>query len=156
MKKLSLLLLLLPLSLLAQIKIGNITIPDSVAQKYFLDCYSHPDTVKPKSEYEFYSCTNCTVSNEETQRAKNMSDDFNENLKKCNIGDVRDTVYYKASDITLYDGIVYASFDYQKGAKKITIKHFDAGKYVDWKGYLMPRKPSEQDFVKWYNEKNKK
>lgn len=134
----------------AQLKIGSITVDSETAKKYIADCYLHPDTVRPKSMYDFLSCTNCSVSNEEIQRAKIMADDFNENLIKYNIGEVIDTVHYEAHSDTLYDGVLFANYDYKKDAKNIEIEHQPAWSYVDWKGYLMPRKPSEQDFVKWY------
>lgn len=35
----------------AQTKIGNITIPDSIAKAYFLDCYNRPDTARFESMY---------------------------------------------------------------------------------------------------------
>lgn len=47
MIKLFLLVCLTATDLLAQnIKIGDIAVSDSLAKKYFLDCYQHPDTIR--------------------------------------------------------------------------------------------------------------
>lgn len=52
MKKMVMLLwmtLLLPLAGYAQnIKIGDIEISDQMAKEYFLDCYTHPDTIQSR------------------------------------------------------------------------------------------------------------
>lgn len=50
-KLLTLSLIAVSITAMAQTKIGNITISDSEAQAYFLDCYSHPDTARFESEY---------------------------------------------------------------------------------------------------------
>src|ERR1700742_4064772 len=44
MKKL-LILLLFPMCAFSQTKIGNLTVDNETAQRYFLDCYNHPDTL---------------------------------------------------------------------------------------------------------------
>ena len=144
--------ILLPLMSHSQFKIGNISIDSTIFYKYLADCYSRPDTVKEKSQYDFLSCINCPVPNDELRYAKLMADQFNDNLKKNNIGKIVDTIYYKMGNDTLYDGILWASWDYKKRAKKIEVKPHPAGSYLHFRGYLMPRKASEEDFIKWANK----
>lgn len=90
---------LLSLNVKAQTKIGNITLSDSEAKAYFLDCYNRPDTIPTKSQNDF-SCTNCSRPMAEFDRAKK-------------------------------------------------IEQVPAGSYKEERGYLIPRKPSEIDFIRW-------
>jgi hypothetical protein len=60
--------MLLPVSVLSQIKIGDITISDSLAREYFLDCYKKSDTItvqelRDKDPYRYlYSEKGCAMS----------------------------------------------------------------------------------------------
>jgi hypothetical protein len=97
----------------AQIKIGNITIDNRTAEKYFLYCYSHPDTVCERNAYSYLPCENCIIRGDDFDKAKALADSFNEQLHRDAISE------YKG------DG---------------------------WeipKRFLVPRKPSEVDFIKW-------
>lgn len=127
-----------------QIKIGDITIDNKIAKEYFQDCYLHPDIVTPEQEYG--------LPDEWGREQNSLIRERNNELIIRSIGKRYDTIYYEAYNDTLYDGVLWASYDFKKGVKKITIEHQKAGRYIQFKGYLIPRKPSEIDFIKWQNK----
>lgn len=103
--KILLLILLLPLTSICQMKIGNITIDSVTASRYILDLYQHPDTFKITS---YYSNTN--------------DPDYihQQEVKKYAIGEYKTNSAYNTSD-----------------------------------AYLIPRKPCEMDFIKWFYRQSK-
>lgn len=129
----------------AQFKIGSITIDSETFKDYMADCYIHPDTVKDINPYEGL-CDGCLIDANVQDERERRAKDFNNNLRKNNVGIVTDTVYFQVGVDTLYT---------TSGSKITSILKHDAGYYVNYNGYLMPRSPSEQDFIKWYNTKTK-
>lgn len=139
----------------SQTKIGNITVPDSIADKYFLYCYKHPDTVREKSREDYITIHwdeghtfgySDPVSQEQSNYINSTVDKFNGNLHKSAIG--------KAFKITPYKAHVDTSFDayYSSGGHSKTysrIVQVPEGFYTEFIGFLVPRKPTEIDFIKW-------
>ena len=138
-------LLLCAVSGKAQTKIGDITIADSIAQKYFADCYLRPDTIPLKTMRDFNgNCNGCYVNVEEENKFKRYMDEYNENLLRISIGRVTDTVRYSSGVDTIYNW--YSNTTH---SKTFTLYKHDAGYYVNYGVYLVPRKPNEQDFIRW-------
>lgn len=158
-----------------QTKIGNLTIPDSIAQKYFMDCYSHPDTVTLKTIWDnrtkfsfggmtYYS----SYSLDEEAKERVRVDSYNETIKALAIKQIVDTIYLAAYKDTVFNkqmgGILaesgrtdneikainakYRQVEKKSGIKEI--KDVPAETYIQpTNTYLVPRKPSEQDFIRW-------
>jgi len=120
MKTLTTLLLILTSTFcFGQTKIGNITIPDSEAQRYFLDCYRHPDTVYEKTESdgviihwnaEHTAGYGDPESRKQSEARKQRVDAYNADLRRIAIAKYGDSIPQK---------------------------------------WLVARKPSEIDFIKW-------
>jgi hypothetical protein len=55
------LLLLVAISSKGQMKIGDLTVSDSIGHRFLIWCYDHPDTIEMRTSYS-YMCSNCTVS----------------------------------------------------------------------------------------------
>lgn len=139
--------LILPFLLLAtvamgQTKIGNITISDSVAQKYFLNCYNFPDTVA----IDRPDCNGCSWSNEEMKSAN----EHQHEIGLLSIGKAYRSVYHKAGIDTLWDVENLTNGTHSKAYSKIV--NFPAETTQEFIGYLVPRKPSEIDFIKWQHK----
>lgn len=147
--------LLLSVSVTAQIKIGNITLPDSIAEAYFLDCYIHPDTIVERKDF-----AGATVS------YRSAMEEFNRELAKSSLsGEILKTIHYEAHRDTTYEGgLLYAATgmtdkeinDYNKKnrGKIVSIESIPAGSYRRHTGkFLVPRKPSEIDFIKYFKNK---
>lgn len=122
----------------AQNKVGNLTLSDSLFNAYILDLYHYPDTVY--------------IANESTDLLKNS------------IGSKRKIHYYNAYIDTIYDGLIACSCDmaqvrkdYEKNKNYKTreIEHVPAGSYPIGTWYYIPRKPSENDFIKWFKKHKK-
>jgi hypothetical protein len=122
----------------AQNKVGNLTLSDSIFNAYILDLYHYPDTVY--------------VANESTD------------LLKLSVGSKKKIHYYNAYIDTIYDGLLGCSCDmaqvrkdYEKNKdyKTREINHVPAGSYQVGTYYYIPRKPSENDFIKWYKKHSK-
>ncbi len=132
----------------AQFKIGNIEVDKRTFNEYIDDCYEHPDTI-------YY----LPWSKENKEQIK------------LSIGRVSKTV--EASYDTIYNrqyngDIVAGSWgsekeveewiesekqkDIKSGIK--VIKFIDKYTYLT-NDFLFPRKPTEEDFIKWYHKQNK-
>lgn len=131
-----------------QSKIGNITVSDSVAKAYLLDCYNHPEKLTEKSVYDYWSCNNCSIPGSEWDKIKDKVESYNNQLRKDAIGHWVDTVKYQAGVDTVYEGYVFGNGK-STHYGKATIQPHPAGVRLDYKGYLVPRKPSEIDFIRW-------
>ncbi len=133
MKKILLFIFLVPIIANSQIKIGSITISDSLAKEYFFDCIKNPDTIyvdmTTENSRKYQSLMlyeveppECAARREESERESKE--------------------YEKKHPSKLL-------------AKNDTILFISGG--ASWwcgrKGYAIPRKPSEEDFVKWYSNK---
>jgi hypothetical protein len=141
-----------------QVKIGNITIADSTAQKYFLDCYQHTDTIKLKDEMQDVPVVGRTensisympMSFEQEMEYKAPVIEFNNNVIKNSIGKAYKSVFYPAEIDTLWNEYWSASNGKSGHSKEYSkIENVPARTEQEFIGYLVPRKPSEIDFIKW-------
>ena len=160
-----------PIMTFGQIKIGNITIPENLAKKYLLDCYKHPDTVMLKSMWEDKIRNNnvsFSYSYEEERHQKMRVESFNDKVLSSSISRIVDTLWFKDRYDTSYNymgcrilactGCTEEFLDKTNnkeilkekasGIKKIEFikDHFIA---LPSSKYLVPRTPSEADFIKW-------
>lgn len=123
--KIILILLITSLACKGQIKIGDITISDSLAKEYFLDCYQRPDTFKKKySGISYVNGGERFMTNYEIEQ-KNEMENFNSWLDKNKIKVLRKYGNYKGE------------------------------KYTEDEWYLVPRTPSASDFAEFIRRKNK-
>lgn len=146
----------LTISVKAQTKIGELTVSDSTAKKYFLDCYNHPDTIKERSSHDYGipDCSGCSFNYNDFTNAEREAKDYNSQLKNNSIGKVTHVVNVPARIDTSY---YFNSFVSNKHLKqKPLITHREAYSYIEFVGWLIPRKPAEQDFIKWYAKINSK
>lgn len=155
---------LMPVMGLGQTKIGNLTISDSEASAYFLYCYQHPDTVQEKSEDD-YRTTHWNADHtsgwsdpetfEQGQQIKNMVNEFNGNLHHMAIGKVYRAVFYKAHIDTEWTGMLFGGGKSGHSKTWTKINNVPDRTEQEFIGFLAPRKPSEQDFIKWkYRTRN--
>lgn len=114
-----------PAPVVAQIKIGDITISDSLAKEYFLDCHKHPDTLKKKYPNVSYADGAERMMSDLEIKQKIEMDRFNQWLDENNIKVLR-----KYGN---HNGI----------------------KYIEDEWYLMPRQPSASDFAAFMRRKYK-
>ena len=151
--KLLVLFMLISFSSIGQ-KIGNLSIDSITFQKYIVDCYKHPDTLKAKSFTDFGCCSNCAQLSSEADRCREKADQYNDQLEKNSInGQIYKTIYYKAYYDTIYcDGIRWSYPKMDNSKREIdSIILIPKGSYVVGTGkYLVPRKPTESDFIKWF------
>lgn len=160
---------LLPaLTVNAQIKIGNITLPDSIVKAYLLDCYQHPDTIAKRNSQDFGCCINCSMPAEDFRDCDTRAREFNIKLRENSIsGEIIKTVYYKAYYDTVYEHsnlLMFPSgmsakendsYNKKQRGKVVSINFNPAGSYqINTGKFLIPRKPSESDFIKWFNKSN--
>ncbi len=172
--------LILPLLIcqtaLAQIKIGNLTVPDSIAKEYFIDIYSNCDTLYEDNVAKYYPKDE-VFSEKDFEWAKIKVDAYNQKLHRENVGVIRDTVWYwdyPKRPSYLLDTISWLPrcrgceetqlqykkrMEYLKGLPKRNEEweqeHISERKrsyYISWTKYLMPRLASQEDFIKWYNK----
>lgn len=83
-----LILLLLAISIQAQIKIGDITINESLAKEYFMDCHTHPDTVIVHRDNML---ANGVWFDRFTDNLGNKYSSWDDLLSKCYLGEIKDT-----------------------------------------------------------------
>jgi len=152
MKKL-LILILLPFIGISQVKIGEITITEQQAKEYFLDCYNNPDTIDGK------------VNNY-------VETDFEKELRKIAIRQLYDTVLIKAHYDTTFNypfvnptpfgRLSYSQYlEEREKVRNISrksgissIKYIpDRTRIIQTHFYLVPRKPSEIDYIKYIKRK---
>lgn len=153
-----------------QTKIGNITIADSVASKYLMYLYQHPDTVQLKDKWQdypvmsrsSYSVVYMPMSYEQQLSYEQPIRDYNANVINNSIGKAYKTVDYPAGiDTVRKDGNYFTnSVDWHKDYKihpdKYKTKAHDAAKYSVEIGYLVSKHPTEQGFIKWFSTIYKK
>lgn len=139
--------------LFAQIKIGDIIISDSLAKEYFIDCYQHPETLQ-KDDYHNYIPANTVYYDRDYDWAKIKAAEYNKYIDDNSIGGeitvpvvLSDTTFYiKDGDTTGYD--FNGHYDIHHG--KTISQHRNAESYTYHTGdYVVPRKPSAEDFTKW-------
>jgi hypothetical protein len=158
----TLLLAFIALSVSGQTKIGSITISDNVANKYFLDCYRHPDTLT--REY----VDGCGDAMEKEVKV------YNEWLSYASIKHIVVHIKHPAEIDTIkkFMTISGTSYNCPFGSIKHEKPYFSPTTHVPVKGYKghekefeivnepewvesveigfeVPRKPTEIDFIKW-------
>jgi|GEM_PF-2071773 hypothetical protein len=148
----------------AQTKIGNITISDSLAQRYFLYLYQHPDTVSEKSEDDYRTIHwNADHTSgyadpetfEQGQQIKNMVNEFNGNLHHAAIGKAYKSVHYKAHIDTEWKDMWFGTGGSGHSKDYTKIVNVPDTTEQEFIGFLVPRKPTEQDFIKWMAKHSK-
>ena len=165
----TLIICLASVSVNGQLKIGNITVNDSIGKLYLLDCHKHPDTVKVKRMWEQYSgMSSYSYTYEQERQEKLFVESFNAPILKYNIGRIIDTSRYAAHIDTVYNADTTGLFFIMSSnpddkikdiarRKKSGIKEIKQVPYREYTypsdRYLIPRTPSEQDFVKWFANK---
>lgn len=146
----------------AQVKIGNITIDNETAQRYFADCYMHPDTLtreyvdgcgdemeKEVKEYNnwlsYASIKHIVVEINHPASMDTITTgslQFIEEMNNCPYGSIKHEKPYFEPKHTPVKG-------YKGHEKSFTI--FPVAAYVERVeiGFAVPRKPTETDFIKW-------
>jgi len=129
----------------AQIKIGNITLPDSIAKEYLLDCYSHPDIVQLRHTMDFYDNLPLEKFHNTPYKNTGIQDSMDLMLK------THGSIVYSGYSRTLINGN-YEEAKRKSEEQNAYIKTNSIGKIKDawgWEWYLIPRKPTEIDLIKW-------
>lgn len=141
---LSILFVLTALTARAQFKIGSIEVTSDVFKEYIFDCYSKPDTVSPGS-----SSMGWHSSQEEHERWEEKRDALIKGgtpIKKWN----------EAYNDSVFEHSEWRSWftpaqNRKLRGKLLRVKKVEAHTYEYFTGYyLVPRTPSERDFVIWY------
>lgn len=151
-----LIILLMPCACMAQNKIGNITVSEIEFKNYLTNCYQKPDTISRRTEYDYGACMNCTFYAPDRDMQKRLAEDYNEQLERISIGIIMDTSRYPPYNDTIFsDGSssIINSFNKAKPKKGSVVKNittYPASEYIrDTGKRLVPRKPTEEDFIKW-------
>ena len=157
MKTLLIFILTLSVSVEAQIKIGNITVSDSLGKAYLIDCFMRPDTLvkisiwteenyKPKykplfTESEKAACKKIDSLNDLNSKIKNM-------IYLSGTADVRIISDYneKENRVKKYNQWLESS-----AINTIQGRGWFRDSSITW--YLVPRKPTDTDFIIWFNKK---
>lgn len=163
-------LFLCSLGLKAQIKIGDITVSEAMAKEYFLDCYTHPDTLWRDLRgfsredglrwEEIARQSLCTVDPppskaELAQREKeNREEQRKDSLKRVN-----DKVLRPHGIKKTLEGKEYWFSNYSDKSlncidtSALSFEGDVTGYFISSIGYVVPRKPSAEDFAKWMRRK---
>jgi hypothetical protein len=112
-------------NLKGQYKIGNLTIPDSIAKEYLFDLYNHPDTVKLKNLYNELEPSRIYVSR--TQYTETWKTDevkaaiitkevkeFNDAIVNNSIKDVPVLIHHAYIEDTVFNRMTHDSVGYSK------------------------------------------
>jgi hypothetical protein len=144
------LILLLSTAMFAQIKIGDITIPESTAKEYFLYCYKHPDTTW------FYQYSDSKIEIEKQRiRDEQRKKELAKRLSK---------VKTHADSIKTFWGMWGSQIDTamrlidnrEWNLARNNIGCVNKSKKVNeditehYTGYLTKHKPTALDFSRWY------
>lgn len=133
------------------LKIGALTIDSATTDRYLLDCYKHPDTVKEREWDEgLWVGNSMSIQNSRADELKAQPNQFNGDLHRSAIGKAYKYTPYKAHADTLWE-TWYSDLNGHSGHSKSYsgIKQVPAGTTIEFIGFLVPRKPSETDFIKW-------
>ncbi len=144
----------------AQIKIGNIAVSDSIGKKYLLDCYQHPDTMKLKDEWQDVPVLSRSanmveympMTPEQEMQYKQPIRDYNSRIVQNSIGKAFKSIPYNAHADTLWTSIWSDGNGWKHSKDYYQIVQVPAGADREFIGFLVPRKPTEEDFIKWLSK----
>lgn len=138
-------LLLLSLNCYAQFKIGTLEISESVFREYIVDCYKNGDTVDLNQGDRFSH--NVTAIDRSIDRQEILK--FGTPIMIWN-KELRDSLFEHPLTYIMFPRNWEAEKNQRGKLVKIVITKEHTYQYNSYR-YTMPRKPSEQDFIRWFN-----
>lgn len=153
-------LLLLSTASVAQMKIGSLTVKDSLGLAYLMDCYKHPDTIPHKELVSSWQMLGGGSYMEYYYPDKDVRVAYNETISKAAIRQLTDSIYHPSFQDTSFNYEPSFWISDNNRMQKERIKQRLSGvksirtipAFTEWRPnrlFLVPRQPSESDFIKW-------